>query len=285
MRYVELHPGVKSSVIGFGCAPILGSVDAGTARHALTVALDEGINHFDLAPSYGYGEAQRFVGRFLGSRKHDVVIASKFGIQARAAAAVLRPLKPLIRRLRGSTSGAPGRTGGKGEGARASAIGGLLHRRVALTPALMAGSVERSLRALDRDYLDILLIHEPLGPIEKMTELRDAAAGLKQQGKIRAWGLAVAHGSHITHRDYLHQFDVLQIDNSPSSPQYAQLKETRGQRPTVFFSPFRLNCDERGGTVSHHGVLAQMTRDFPRSVVLCSMFQAAQIRENARAGS
>ena len=42
MRTVELVPGIKSSALGFGCAPILGAVDGAVARRALAVALDEG---------------------------------------------------------------------------------------------------------------------------------------------------------------------------------------------------------------------------------------------------
>ena len=57
MKKVELVKGIQSSVLGFGCAPILGSVGAKTATRAIDCAIDCGITHFDLARSYGYGEA------------------------------------------------------------------------------------------------------------------------------------------------------------------------------------------------------------------------------------
>ena len=100
MRKVNIAPGVDSSVLGFGCAPILGAVGAKTAQRALGCALDEGINHFDVARSYGYGEAEAFLGKFFKGRRDEVVIASKFGIRATWKAGLLRPLKPAVRTLR-----------------------------------------------------------------------------------------------------------------------------------------------------------------------------------------
>ena len=67
---------------------------------ALGCALDEGINHFDIARSYGYGEAEAFLGKFFKGRRDEVVIASKFGIRATWKAGLLRPLKPAVRTLR-----------------------------------------------------------------------------------------------------------------------------------------------------------------------------------------
>ena len=62
MKQIELSTGISSSVLGFGCAPILGSVDGRTAARAVACALDNGITHFDLARSYGYGAAEGFIG-------------------------------------------------------------------------------------------------------------------------------------------------------------------------------------------------------------------------------
>jgi aryl-alcohol dehydrogenase-like predicted oxidoreductase len=41
-------------------------------------ALDEGITHFDTAEMYGGGKSEEFLGAALGSRRDDVVIATKF---------------------------------------------------------------------------------------------------------------------------------------------------------------------------------------------------------------
>ena len=97
MKKIELVKGIESSVLGFGCAPILGSVSKDKADRAIDVAIEQGINHFDIAPSYGYGEAEKFVGRKLSSQRDKYIIATKFGIEATRYAKILRPLKPLIR--------------------------------------------------------------------------------------------------------------------------------------------------------------------------------------------
>ena len=63
MRTVELIKGIHSSELGFGCAPIQGAVDSKSAKYAPDYAIDHGINHLDLARSYGYGDAEGLVGK------------------------------------------------------------------------------------------------------------------------------------------------------------------------------------------------------------------------------
>src|SRR3990170_3473308 len=100
MRTIELVKGIHSSVLGFGCAPILGSVDSKKAQRSLDFALACGINHLDLARSYGYGEAEHFVGTVIKNRRDKLVLASKFGIVANWKAKLLRPIKPIVRLLK-----------------------------------------------------------------------------------------------------------------------------------------------------------------------------------------
>jgi aryl-alcohol dehydrogenase-like predicted oxidoreductase len=47
----------------------------------LECAYDAGIRHFDTAPYYGYGEAERVLGEFLRGKRDQVTITTKFGIQ------------------------------------------------------------------------------------------------------------------------------------------------------------------------------------------------------------
>jgi aryl-alcohol dehydrogenase-like predicted oxidoreductase len=68
-----------------GCWPIAGvtSIDVTEAASLATLeaALDAGINFFDTAYVYGYeGESERLIGRALGHRRDEIVIASKGGI-------------------------------------------------------------------------------------------------------------------------------------------------------------------------------------------------------------
>ena len=170
MRKVEIVPGVESSILGFGCAPILGAVGGKTAQRALGTALDVGINHFDVARSYGYGEAEAFLGRFFQGRRDQVVIASKFGIQATWKAGLLRPLKPAVRTLK-ALKNRGGQEAGPAPQVAAPVVEQTprkdhFHERIAITPDAMVSNLEKSLRALRTDYLDIFLVHEPTGAIQ-----------------------------------------------------------------------------------------------------------------------
>ena len=288
MRHIELVPGIHSSVIGFGCAPILGAVGHREAGRAIDVALDVGINHFDLARSYGYGRAEAMVGCMLRGKRDQVVLATKFGIEASPAAYFLSPLKPLIRALRRRRSpGTAPATSAPNPAERpverpSNRMASLLHRRVPLEPATMVRSLEASLRALGTDRVDYFFVHEPTGNIARVDELAAAAEQIKKQGKIRAWGLAFSYKDLSVHALYLRSFDVLQFNCSPGVPDYRDVVAERGGHPNIFFSPFR----HRTGSGEAHGpaaILRRLVLDFPRSVVLCSMFSEAHIRANAEA--
>jgi aryl-alcohol dehydrogenase-like predicted oxidoreductase len=276
MRQVELAPGVKSSVLGFGCAPVLGSIDARTATRAIHLALDLGVTHFDLARSYGYGEAESFVGRTLKSVRSSIRIATKFGIQANWKAMLLRPLKPMFRTLR-SIRGAE-RKLQRGNHPDRSSVSDRFHHRVALDAENMRNSLESSLRALQTDYVDYFFIHEPTDSIERIDDLFDLASRLKEQGKIRTFGLAAPSICVGMHADYLKRFELLQFANSPGMPDYDVVRSKRSEKPNIFFSPFRLR-----GECSPFQALSQLAVDFPSSVILCSMFDPVHIRSNAEA--
>jgi len=273
MRKVLLAPGVESSVLGFGCAPILGSVGPAEARRAMSCALDAGVNHFDVARCYGYGDAERFVGSFLKPRRGSVVIASKFGLEATGVARLLRPAKPLIRLLRRRRRSGEMPAGGHARGSR-----GPFLRGVPITAAAMERSLERSLKALGTDYLDIFLLHEPDWSNLPIDEIAGSAEKLKCEGKIRAFGAAFYREERMPTEAGSNVFDLLQFDCPRAGADYEIVKRDLGQRPNVLFSPFR----GAGGTpMACANVLPRLWRDFPASVILCSMFDIEHIRHNA----
>ncbi|MBI5448108.1 MAG: aldo/keto reductase [Gammaproteobacteria bacterium] len=57
-----------------------GKVDDNNSINAVRRALDLGINFFDTADVYGFGHSEEILGRALGDKRHDVVIATKFGV-------------------------------------------------------------------------------------------------------------------------------------------------------------------------------------------------------------
>jgi aryl-alcohol dehydrogenase-like predicted oxidoreductase len=66
------------SVVGLGCNNFGMRVDEATTRTVVDAALEAGITHFDTAEMYGGGKSEEFLGKALGRRRDEVVIASKF---------------------------------------------------------------------------------------------------------------------------------------------------------------------------------------------------------------
>lgn len=69
------------SAVGLGCNNFGRRCDAGETRAVVAAALDAGVTLFDTSDSYGdpRGSSEEYLGRALGARREDVVIASKFG--------------------------------------------------------------------------------------------------------------------------------------------------------------------------------------------------------------
>ncbi len=61
----------------FGGGTTIGGVDAKGADELVGMALDAGVNLFDTADAYSGGEAERLLGRALGGRRDEVLIATK----------------------------------------------------------------------------------------------------------------------------------------------------------------------------------------------------------------
>jgi aryl-alcohol dehydrogenase-like predicted oxidoreductase len=275
MIKIELCEGIFSSPLGFGCAPILGSVDATRARRALHCALDNGINHFDLARSYGYGEAERFVGDVLRGRRNEVVLASKFGIKANWKAKALTPVKPLIRWLKRGLS----KPQSPNVAARNTlSIADRFHNRVNIDAKEMRNSLMQSLKALQTDHLDYFFIHEPVTSISNIDDLICEAEKLKEEGKIRAFGLAYATQHEDLHLKYLESLDVLQFNKPVTANSYKSAVENRGLKPNILFSVM----NNKPIATQHVDMLKQLMKDFPKSVILCSMFNEEHIRQNVK---
>jgi aryl-alcohol dehydrogenase-like predicted oxidoreductase len=67
------------SVVGLGCNNFGRRLDGERSQRVVHAALDAGVTLFDTAESYGDGDSERFLGRALGGRRTEVVIATKFG--------------------------------------------------------------------------------------------------------------------------------------------------------------------------------------------------------------
>jgi myo-inositol catabolism protein IolS len=92
MKYRKLGTSdIEVSEVSLGCWTLGGlnwvngvpngwaDVDEKEVRSAVRWALNNGVNHFDNADVYGNGRAEQMLGRSLGRRNKDVVIATKVG--------------------------------------------------------------------------------------------------------------------------------------------------------------------------------------------------------------
>ena len=70
---------LEVSIIGLGCNNFGWRLDAAGTADVVESALDEGINFFDTADMYGGTKSEDFLGRALGRRRDEAVIATKFG--------------------------------------------------------------------------------------------------------------------------------------------------------------------------------------------------------------
>jgi aryl-alcohol dehydrogenase-like predicted oxidoreductase len=152
MRYRPLgDSGLMVSVTGLGCNNFGRRLDLDATRAVVDAALEAGITLLDTADMYGGGGgSEELLGEVLAGRRDEVVLATKFGHQ----------------------------DFDMGYGPAAGAKGGRAYIRRA---------VERSLRRLRTDYLDLYQIHTP-DPVTPAAETLAALGELVAEGKVRYLG-------------------------------------------------------------------------------------------------
>lgn len=166
--------------LGFGGSSLMGlSLDRARSLAVLEAAWDAGIRHFDVAPMYGYGDAEACVGEFLAGHP-DATVTTKFGMESRPRPGVLGIAKLAAGKVLGRVPGFGG--GGVGAAKSAEANGSRFRGELA------RASLERSLRLLRRERIDLWLMHEAeAGDLseELLRFCEDAVAG----GRIGAFGV------------------------------------------------------------------------------------------------
>ncbi len=70
---------LEVSIVGLGCNNFGRRLDSGATSAVVDAALDAGINFFDTADIYGGTKSEEYLGRALGRRRDEVVVATKFG--------------------------------------------------------------------------------------------------------------------------------------------------------------------------------------------------------------
>ncbi|MEU9475232.1 aldo/keto reductase [Streptomyces sp. NPDC048191] len=174
--------GIEVSALGFGCWAIggewqsadgqplgWGKVDDEESVRAVHRALDLGVTFFDTADCYGTGHSEEVLGRALGKRREDVVLATKWG----------NVFDPATRTADGQDD----------------------------SPAYVRRALTASLRRLGTDHVDLYQLHISDADPDRAGELRDACEELVGEGLIRgyAWSTddperaaVFAEGPHCT---------------------------------------------------------------------------------------
>ena len=70
---------IEIPAIGVGCNRLLDPADE-VAVAAVDAALERGVNFFDSADMYGWGQGEKFLSAVLAGRRDEAIIASKFGM-------------------------------------------------------------------------------------------------------------------------------------------------------------------------------------------------------------
>jgi D-threo-aldose 1-dehydrogenase len=176
--------------LGFGCAGLYAEPSRSQRRRVLEVAYEAGIRHFDAAPMYGLGLAERDLGRFARGRRDGLVLATKFGIVPGPAAWPLARTQGPIRRLLRASPALKGRARVSAKGPGSGRAGALLYRATGFDAEAARAGLESSLRALGTDYIDLFLLHDPEPGSVGVDDASGFLEEARRSGKIRAWGVA-----------------------------------------------------------------------------------------------
>lgn len=223
--------GREVPVIGFGCASLGSRVSSARGRAALEAAYAAGIRWYDVAPSYGDGEAESLLGAFVADKRAEIVLCTKVGIVAPRPGLALRLAKPAVRL---ATAAAPAlRRWVAGRRPQA--------KRVTLTPELIERSVEQSLERLGTDHVDVIVLHEPTKAEAMNPALARTLERLVARGKARAAGIAGAAEIVAAGLDASPIYQVAQVAQNPLEPGLAELRSrcaSLGSRFVVTHSVF-----------------------------------------------
>lgn len=169
--------GLTVSAIGLGCMGMsqsYGPIDDQESIRTIHRALDLGVTFIDTADAYGKGENEKLVGQAIRASRHEVVLASKFGL-------VTSPSGP------------------------ATAVDG--------RPERAKAACDESLRRLGLDEIDLYYLHrvDPNVPIEESV---GAMSELVHEGKVRYLGLSEAGPASIRRAHKIHPIAALQSEYS-----------------------------------------------------------------------
>ncbi|MBZ4023027.1 hypothetical protein CKO11_11205 [Rhodobacter sp. TJ_12] len=236
----------ETTKIGVGCAYLTAGSPTRHDHRLIHAAFEAGARHFDVAPMYGMGTAERVLGAALAKRRAQVTITTKAGLPGRPAPgykliarALAAPIRDKIRHSRVQQSWQN----------TASADIPVARPKGDFAPDSIRRSLENSLRALRTDWVDVLALHEAR-PEDITDDLIQLLLDAKAAGKIRALGIAStrADGQHIL-AQWPNVFEVVQFS----------LSALDAPIPAADFPAFRIT--HRSLMPAFHKLSAAMAQD------------------------
>ena len=207
MKKRQLGP-FQVNPIGLGCMNICPVYDTppseADAQKLLLTALDEGVDFFDTAALYGFGESERIIGKTLSGKRSQFTLASKCGLHG---------------------------VDKNGDGKKVRVLDG--------RPETLRATCENSLRSLKTDVIDLYYLHR----WDKSVPIEDSVgmlSDLVRAGKIRTIGLSEVSAKTLRKAHAVHPISALQTEYSlwTRSPEIAVLDVCRELGITfVSFSP------------------------------------------------
>lgn len=163
--------GLDVSVLGLGTSR-LASLGSGRtkadARTLLGVARDCGINVIDTADTYGSTASERWIGELTHGDRDAWVVVTKTGLPTVDLPGPFRVLNQPAKKLKQARGGT----------AFALEAGSLTRR------------IQRSLRRLRRDRIEVFLLHLPPAGIANDDEVRDILRDAQRAGLIARFGVS-----------------------------------------------------------------------------------------------
>jgi len=78
MEYVRFgQTGLLVSPVTLGTMTFGNEADEAASRAIMDAAFDRGINLFDSAHNYNRGATEEIVGRWMGGKRHEIILTSK----------------------------------------------------------------------------------------------------------------------------------------------------------------------------------------------------------------
>jgi len=175
--------GLKVSALGMGCSGIgksLYNKNDDESLKTLHQAFESGINFFDTAPNYSNGNSERLIGKTLKANRDKIIIASKAGVTFTTAGTFAKKIKPFLNPIKSLLTPVK------------KNLPNLYRsqRRNDFSKGFIFKTVEESLKRLQTDYLDLLLLHHPTNKILETGNFCESFELLKSQGKIRFYGVS-----------------------------------------------------------------------------------------------